>query len=153
MTSRERAAGGVVARGGKVLLVRVENLEGRVLWTFPKGHLEAGERWRDAALREVEEETGWLCRTRGRLAEIRYRFRRKGRPVAKRVVWFRMEPLERTGKPDADEILAARWFPAAAAARALGYPNDRRLLARWRTGGETPVTRRVTAPAWKKGRK
>jgi len=51
--AEERAAGGIVERGGKVLLVRVTNLQGEVKWTFPKGHLEKGEKPLAAALREV----------------------------------------------------------------------------------------------------
>lgn len=132
MSRKEYAAGGVVGRDGKVLLVKVRNLEGKVLWTFPKGHLEEGERWIDAALREVEEETGWSCRSLGRFAEVRYRFARKGKPVGKRVVWFRMEPVARTGKPDADEIRAVKWVPARSAQRHLSYPSDLRLIARYR---------------------
>ncbi|MBI3566554.1 MAG: NUDIX domain-containing protein, partial [Elusimicrobia bacterium] len=126
------AAGGIVGRGGKVLLVKVRDLEGKVLWTFPKCHLEKGERWIDAALREVEEETGWKCRSLGRFAEVRYGFERNGRPVAKRVVWYRMVPVARTGKPDADEIRATKWVAAPKAARALSYPSDLRLIERYR---------------------
>ncbi|MBI3563977.1 MAG: NUDIX domain-containing protein [Elusimicrobia bacterium] len=132
MSRKEHAAGGIVGRGGKVLLVKVRDLEGKVLWTFPKGHLEKGERWIDAALREVEEETGWRCRSLGRLAEVRYRFERKGKPTAKRVVWYRMAPVARTGKPDADEIRAVKWVPAASAEKSLSYPSDLRLIARYR---------------------
>ncbi len=131
-TARERAAGGVVGRDGKVLLVRVKNLEGKVVWTFPKGHLEKGESWLKAALREVEEETGWECRNLGRFAEVRYGFERKGRPVAKRVAWYRMAPVRKTGKPDADEIRGTKWVAAASAARSLSYDSDLRLLERYR---------------------
>lgn len=131
-TGREYAAGGIVGRGGKVLLVKTENLKGERVWTFPKGHLEKGERWIDAALREVEEETGWKCRNLGRLAEVRYWFMRGGRRVAKRVVWYRMEPVERTGKPDAGEILAAKWVGSEAASKKLTYPSDKRLLGKYR---------------------
>ncbi len=131
-TAKERAAGGVVGRGGKVLLVKVRNLEGKVLWTFPKGHLEKGESWLTAALREVEEETGWKCRNLGRFAEVRYGFERKGRAVAKRVVWYRMTPVVKTGKPDADEIRGTKWVAASKAAQSLRYPSDLRLLERYR---------------------
>ena len=48
-------AGGVVFnREGRVLLVQYRD----ATWTFPKGHLEVGERPVDTALREVLEETG-----------------------------------------------------------------------------------------------
>ena len=57
------AAGGVVVRWDRgrpqVALVHRPRRDD---WTFPKGHLEAGESPEDAALREVEEETALRCR-------------------------------------------------------------------------------------------
>ena len=130
--AKESAAGGVVGRGGKVLLVEVCNLQGEVVWTFPKGHLEKGETWLAAALRETEEETGWACRSLGPLSTVTYRFNRNGRPVFKRVRWYRMEPVRRVGRPDAVEIRRTRWVDAAKAASVLSYPSDLRLIARYR---------------------
>ncbi|MDX6769486.1 MAG: NUDIX domain-containing protein [Elusimicrobiota bacterium] len=129
MAAKERAAGGVVGRGGKVLLVQVTNLQGEVRWTFPKGHLEGKEKPLEAALREVEEETGWRCRSMGFLAEIRYRFNRNGRPVAKTVRWYRMTPVEKVGRPDAVEIMKTKWVAARSAAKSLSYPTDLKLIA------------------------
>jgi 8-oxo-dGTP pyrophosphatase MutT (NUDIX family) len=129
---KERAAGGVVSRAGKILLVKVVNLQGEKRWTFPKGHLERGERPLTAALREVQEETGWRCRPEGLIGEVRYRFKRNGSPVAKSVRWYRMQPIEKVGKPDELEIVATRWVDARSAERALSYPSDLRLIARWR---------------------
>lgn len=49
-----RAAGGVVLNDeGAVLMIRL-----RQRWDLPKGHIEADESSAEAALREVEEETG-----------------------------------------------------------------------------------------------
>lgn len=127
----EYSAGGVVGRGGRILLVQVKNLEGRIVWTFPKGHLEKGETWLAAALREVEEETGWKCGNRGLLSNVTYRFKRDGKPVFKRVRWYRMEPVEKTGRPDAGEIRKTKWVDADRAARSLSYAGDGRVLARY----------------------
>ena len=113
------------------MLVKVTNLQGQVVWTFPKGHLEKGESPLEAALREVEEETGWRCRKTGPLALVRYRFNRNGRPVAKKVRWYKMEPLEKTGRPDAVEIMKTKWVAKRAAAKSLAYPSDLRLIARY----------------------
>jgi 8-oxo-dGTP diphosphatase len=124
----ERAAGGIAGRDGEVLLVRVENLKGEEVWTFPKGHLEKGETALKAALREVEEETGWRCRSLGKLENAFYWYVRDGRRIYKRVDWYRMEPLEKTGEPDAGEIIAAKWVDAGRAEALLAYPTDKRLL-------------------------
>jgi len=50
--------GAVVQRDGKVLLVRRAYEPGRGLWSIPGGLVEVGETVREAAKREVEEETG-----------------------------------------------------------------------------------------------
>lgn len=129
--AKEYAAGGIVEKAGKILLVKVTNLKGDVVWTFPKGHLEKDETPLKAALREVEEETGWKCRSTGPLALIRYRFNRNGRPVAKKVRWYRMEPIEKTGRPDEVEIMKTKWVLRRSAARCLSYPSDLRLISRY----------------------
>ena len=128
--AKEYAAGGIVGRGGKVLLVQVSNLQGEIVWTFPKGHLEKGETPLKAALREVEEETGWRCRSVGALSKVTYRFNRNGRPVFKRVSWYRMEPVEKTGVPDAVEIRKTKWVEAKKAEKSLSYPSDLRVLSK-----------------------
>lgn len=129
--AKEYAAGGIVEKNGKILLVKVSNLQGEIVWTFPKGHLEKRETPLKAALREVEEETGWRCRSVGPLALVRYRFNRNGRPVAKKVRWYRMAPIEKTGRPDEVEIMKTKWVAKKAAVKSLRYPSDLRLIARY----------------------
>ncbi|MBI3553810.1 MAG: NUDIX domain-containing protein [Elusimicrobia bacterium] len=128
---KEFSAGGLVGRDGKLLLVKVTNLAGDKVWTFPKGHLDKGETALQAALREVEEETGWRCKSLGPLTTVAYKFSRQGRPVAKRVKWYRMEPFEKVGEPDASEIDAVKWVSTRAAAKWLKYPSDFKLLELW----------------------
>jgi diadenosine hexaphosphate hydrolase (ATP-forming) len=128
---KEFSAGGLVGRGGKLLLVRVRNLKGEKVWTFPKGHLEDGETPVEAALREVEEETGWRCGLLKPLLEVGYRFRRDGKLVVKKVRWFLLEPLEKTGGPDPKEILAVKWVPVDEVPRMLVYPSDFQLIELW----------------------
>jgi 8-oxo-dGTP pyrophosphatase MutT (NUDIX family) len=63
-------------------------------WSLPKGKLDKGESFEDAALREVWEETGLRCRLLQELEPVRYTDG-KGRP--KVVRYWLMEPLEDTG--------------------------------------------------------
>jgi 8-oxo-dGTP diphosphatase len=92
-------------------------------WTFPKGKAEPGEADEDCALREVEEETGLVCRTGAELPPTRYRTG-SGRP--KVVRWWAMEPVagELEAATEADE---ARWVPLAEVAALLTYERDRAL--------------------------
>jgi 8-oxo-dGTP diphosphatase len=93
-------------------------------WSFPKGKLDPDESDEDAALREVEEETGFACRLDRELPSIRYHDR-FGRP--KVVRYWIMEPVEGEFRPtrEVDEL---RWVSPDEAARILSYDHDRELL-------------------------
>ena len=121
------AAGGVVwkltSKGQvKVLVIHRPRYDD---WSFPKGKLDPGESHRQAALREVEEETGFRCRTGDELPEARYADR-KGRP--KRVRYWSMEPIEGEFATN-DEVDEVRWLSLDEAAELLSYPHDRTVLA------------------------
>ena len=124
----EFSSGGVVQDGAKLLLVKVENLEGKLAWTFPKGHIEKGEKAPDAALREVEEETGYRCAIVKPFDKVQYWFKREGQLVKKAVTWFLMKPIEKTGTHDAEEILDVRWVPWDEAETLVTYKSDKQIL-------------------------
>jgi 8-oxo-dGTP diphosphatase len=116
------AAGGVIwrrsSKGGlKVLVVHRDRYDD---WSFPKGKLDPGETHRQAALREVEEETGLRCKTGDELPEVRYDDR-KGR--AKRVRYWSMEPVDGAFAPN-DEVDEVRWLSIAEARSTLSYAHD-----------------------------
>ena len=128
----ELSAGGVVVRGDDVVVI-VPNrraADGSRVLGLPKGHLDPGETAVQAATREVREEAGVAAEPVDELGEVRYRYRRKGREVAKRVRFFLFE--YRSGDPaDHDhEVEEARWMPMAEAVRALTYEGEREMVAR-----------------------
>jgi len=127
-TAFEYSAGGVATENGKVLVVQVKSLQGQVLWTFPKGHLEPGESPREAALREVKEETGYPCEILEPLTVVRYHFMKGERRINKRVRWYWMRPVGGPGPHDADEVLRVEWMNVDALRDCLRYPGDLRLL-------------------------
>lgn len=124
-----RSAGGVVLRQQEVLLIRVSDMKGRPVWSFPKGRIDAGESPAQAAVREVLEETGWSCRIDADLSTTEYWFQREGRRFRKTVVWFKMAPIELTGIPDG-EVEDAQWVERTEALRRLTYASDAALLSR-----------------------
>src|SRR5262245_7289190 len=126
----EFSAGGVVRDGEQLLMVKVENLEGKIAWTFPKGHLEKGEKAPQAALREVEEETGYRCEILRPFDKVEYFFKREGQLIKKSVTWFLMKPLEKTGTHDTDEIIETRWVSMAEANDLATYKSDKQLLSK-----------------------
>jgi 8-oxo-dGTP pyrophosphatase MutT (NUDIX family) len=116
-----RAAGGVVARDGKVLLVHRPKYDD---WTFPKGKAEEGESDEDCAVREVEEETGFRCSLERELPSTSYRDSH-GRP--KHVRYWLMERREGSFEPT-DEVDEIAWVSPADAARKLTYARDQAVL-------------------------
>jgi 8-oxo-dGTP pyrophosphatase MutT (NUDIX family) len=121
-----RAAGGVVRRrrangGDEIVLVHRPAYDD---WSFPKGKLEEGEREEDAALREVEEETGLRCRLERELTTTSYR---DARGRSKTVRYWLMEPV--AGQVAADnEVDDARFVPLEEARALLTYPRDVAVL-------------------------
>ena len=119
------AAGGVVVRpapgGWQVALVHRPH---RGDWTFPKGHLEAGESAETAALREVEEETALRCTLIGPAGRVRYRDQRDQPKV---VDYWLMEVEAGAFAPN-DEVDALVWVALADVGEALSYEVDRNLI-------------------------
>ncbi|MBQ8033499.1 MAG: NUDIX domain-containing protein [Elusimicrobiaceae bacterium] len=128
MIVSEFSCGGVILDGRKVLLVQVKNMKGKKIWTFPKGHIEAGETPRQAALREVLEETGYKATIIRPMIRVKYAFTFQGNYIKKMVQWYLMKKLGRIGKHDASEILSIRWVSLLKAHELVQYPSDIRLV-------------------------
>jgi 8-oxo-dGTP diphosphatase len=119
-----RAAGGLVTDGdGRVAVVHRPRYDD---WSLPKGKLEPGESWEDAALREVREETGLRAALGEELPSDEYTDN-KGRP--KKVRWWRMRPVEDLGFTPDDEVDELRWVTPEEAGELLSYDHDKALVA------------------------
>lgn len=129
----DRAYGGILQDAqGHICLVRPV---GRGLWALPKGHADPGETPEEAALREVQEETGFSPRLVDYVGHVAYSFplRRKGKDysVAKVVRFWSMELARADGVGHDHEMEAAAFFGAPTALEKLGYPQERALLEAW----------------------
>ena len=122
MSERIEAAGGVVVRDGQVALVHRPRYDD---WTLPKGKLDAGESFEEAAVREVQEETGVRARLVRELPSTSYRV--GGR---QKIVRYWLMDVEHEGpfEPN-DETDQLRWAPLDDALRLLTYDRDRDVLA------------------------
>jgi 8-oxo-dGTP diphosphatase len=122
-----RAAGAVLVRDGQVAVVHRPRYDD---WTLPKGKLEPGESERDAAVREVGEETGFAGEIVADLGTIEYTVEKGGRTLPKQVRYYLMTTTGGafTGEYEVDEL---RWVDRAAAEALLTYARDREVLARW----------------------
>ena len=144
----EQSAGGVVVRffEGRPHVLLIRDPYGR--WGLPKGHLEEGEGSKEAALREVEEETGLDDLELGAdLGEIDWRFRARRMLIHKFCRFYLMRSMLSKARPELSEgITECRWLPADEALTTISYENTRAVVSRGieclsgsREAGEPPA--------------
>lgn len=128
---REKSCGAVVYRhhgGGLELLLIRHRFGGH--WSFPKGHVEAGENEFDTALREVKEETGVSVQLREGFRESVEYFPKPY--IKKQVVYFLGKALGDELHRQEEEISELRWVPIDEAQRMVTFANDKNLIRRSR---------------------
>jgi 8-oxo-dGTP pyrophosphatase MutT (NUDIX family) len=132
----ETSAGGLVVdhrgSGARGALIGRTDRRGRLLWSLPKGHVEPGETEQQAAVREVQEETGIHGEVLAELGVIDFWFVADGRRVHKTVHHY----LLLADRPDQElsdadvEVTEVAWVPLDQLAERLAYADERRLVKR-----------------------
>ena len=99
-------------------------------WDFPKGNIEAGETERQAATREIREETGItdVEFLEGFRQIISYKYRKRNRLVDKEVVLFLAQTKTR-GITISHEHIGFAWKNYDDAMKQLTFKNAKNLLA------------------------
>ena len=121
-----QAAGGLVIRrqAGQLQIALVHRPVHQD-WSYPKGKLEEGESYEEAAQREVREETGFECRLLRFIGHTEY-IDRKGRPKVVAYWVMAAEGGSFVANEEVDELL---WLDIPSAGQLLSYERDRGLLA------------------------
>ena len=104
-----KAAGGLVKseQGAYLFIYRNDK------WDIPKGKIEKGEKVKEAAVREVEEECGIkVSSLEDKICKTYHSYIYKGEVVLKKTHWFKMRSKgQEKLKPQKEEgITDARWF-------------------------------------------
>ena len=132
----EISAGGLVidGTGTKGLLIgRIDAKDPsreKLLWSLPKGHIEEGESPEQAAVREVQEETGIESEIYKSLGVIDFWFMAGGKRIHKTVHHFLFKAKGGRMAPQVSEVDDVRWFPLDEIVERLAYPDEKKLIAR-----------------------
>ncbi|GAA0347470.1 hypothetical protein GCM10010151_41450 [Actinoallomurus spadix] len=104
--------------------------DGRLLWSLPKGHLEADETIEEAAVREVEEETGIRGRILAPLGSVDYWFSAHRRRVHKTVHHHLLIAVGGTLSDGDAEVAEVAWVPLDEVTDRLAYADERALVVK-----------------------
>jgi 8-oxo-dGTP pyrophosphatase MutT (NUDIX family) len=122
------AAGGYVQNVQKELLVFYR----RGSWDMPKGKIDPGESPEQAAIREVQEETGLINVSLGDfLAHTYHTYEEKGKRILKKTWWYRMQTSDTVLVPQTEEdIEEIHWVKPKAwlESGVVVYPNIREVI-------------------------
>ena len=95
-------------------------------WSFPKGHVEAGETEVETAVREIKEETGVSVNIDTRFREVVTYSPKKD--VIKDVVYFFATSQNYETEKQESEVSEVRWVDIDKALGCVSYKNDKELV-------------------------
>lgn len=124
----EFSAGGIVFKRGKksmdILVCQHSQHHG---WVFPKGLIDEKETKKEAALREVQEETGVIGKILKSLTPITYQYIYEGEKHQKTVYYFLMEYVSGDTKDHDWEMENVEWLPIEEVEKRLTYSSDKQV--------------------------
>jgi 8-oxo-dGTP pyrophosphatase MutT (NUDIX family) len=131
---KEVSAGGVVYRHGEdgieVVLASRRTRRGELAWGLAKGGIEEGESHEEAAVREVQEETGLTAEIEASLGETKYFYVWEDTRIRKTVHFFLMRHTGGDPADHDDEMEEIRWFPLERAMKRAAYRGEREVIGR-----------------------
>jgi len=124
------SAGGIIFKKEKgevkVLVTQHSKHKG---WEFPKGHLEIAETSEQAALREVEEETGIKAEILEKAGQTQYFYFDEGTKCFKTVNYFFMKFISQGEATTAFEVSGKKWLPIDKVEAQLTFKSTKEM---WR---------------------
>ncbi len=131
-----QTAGGIVLNSDGEVLVVSQNGNS---WSLPKGHVDEGEELIDAAIREIEEESGIthldFIRQLGKYQ--RYKIGKDGgedQTELKHITMFLFETNERALRPIDPQNPEARWVNPDDVPALLTHPKDKEFFTLFALG-------------------
>lgn len=122
------AAGALIEREGRVLLVRRSVDPGSGAWALPAGYMEHDEGPVAAAIRECYEETGLIIRIVGLWGVYHTRNDPRGEGV---LILYRGQ-IDSGALHAGDDASDAQFFAPDELPQAIAFASTRRALLRWR---------------------
>lgn len=123
------SCGGVVIFRGKFLLLYKNYKNKYEGWVLPKGTVEAGEEFKETALREVMEESGAKATIIKYLGNSEYVFNVPDDTVTKAVHWYLMMADSYYSKPQKEEYFTdSGFYKYHEAYHLLKFSNERQIL-------------------------
>jgi transcription antitermination protein NusB len=128
---KEMSAGGMVYRQEEDGYYFCLILDAYDKWTFPKGHVDKGEKEEKAALREITEETGLEnLKSEGYLGETEVKVHKPNeKPFRKLIKYYLVATTDlKLIVPNTTELKDVKWYTAKEALDILGYDNAKDIF-------------------------
>ena len=123
------SCGGVVIYRGKILTLYKSYKNKYDGWVLPKGTVEAGEEYKETALREVAEESGVHASISKYVGKSQYSFSIPDDVVEKEVHWYLMMANSYYSKPQREEYFVdSGYYKFHEAYHLLKFSNERQIL-------------------------